>query len=134
MLFRSRGRYDQALLLDLHSMPPLAPGQGAMPRPDIVIGDRFGGSVPSRYSELARAVATDHGFVAALNHPYPGYYIIERHGRPAAGRYAMQIEISRDLYLDEKMDLPGPGLARGMAQGLGGPPPACARGAVCWSS
>lgn len=107
-----RGRYDQVLLLDLHSMPPLPSGQGAAPRPDIVIGDRFGGSVPARYSELARTVATDHGFVVALNHPYPGYYIIERHGRPATGRYAMQIEISRDLYLDDRLDLPGPGLPR----------------------
>lgn len=104
-------RHGQAMLLDVHSMPPLSvhPGQ---PRPDIVIGDRFGASASSRFSDLARTVAGDHGFVAALNHPYPGSYLIERHGQPGRGKHALQIEISRDLYLDSELDRPGPGLER----------------------
>lgn len=100
-------RHGQALLLDVHSMPPLPAGAA---RSDIVIGDRFGVSASSRLADIARAAAERHGLTVAVNHPYPGSYLIERHGRPGSGRHALQIEISRDLYLDEALDAPGPGL------------------------
>lgn len=103
-------QHGQALLVDVHSMPPLALHAADRPRPDVVIGDRFGASAPARLAEAACAVVRAHGMVAALNHPYPGSYLLERHGRPARGRHALQIEISRDLYLDEGLESPGPGL------------------------
>ncbi len=106
---RAVARYGQALLLDVHSMPPLA-GGGAVARADIVIGDRFGVSATPRLADVARVIAQRHGLAVAVNHPYPGYYLIERHGRPRAGRHALQIEISRDLYLDDALDKAGPGL------------------------
>ena len=107
-----QAQHGAALLLDIHSMPPLAlPGCGGR-RPEVVIGDRFGSSASTRFSELARMVAADHGYAVALNHPYPGYYLIERHGRPANDRHAIQIEIARDIYLDEGLDQPAAGLRR----------------------
>lgn len=106
---RAVARYGQALVLDVHSMPPLA-GGGTAARADIVIGDRFGVSATPRFADIARVIAQRHGLAVAVNHPYPGYYLIERHGRPRAGRHALQIEISRDLYLDEALDEAGPGL------------------------
>lgn len=109
---RIRDVHGQALLLDVHSMPPLERERfTASQRPDVVIGDRFGVSASPRFAEIARSVVTRHGFVAAVNHPYPGSYIVERHGQPVAGRHAIQIEISRDLYLDARLDSPGPGMA-----------------------
>lgn len=103
--------HGQALLLDVHSMPPLEQGRFADgPRPDVVIGDRYGASAAPRFAELARQVAMRHGLVAAVNHPYPGSYTLERHGRPAQGRHAIQIEISRDLYLDARLDALGEGV------------------------
>jgi N-formylglutamate amidohydrolase len=104
-----RAIWDEALLLDIHSMPPLIALSGEA-RPDVVIGDRFGVSACSRLSDIAIDVVERHGLSVALNHPYPGYYILERHGQPSRGRHALQIEISRDLYLDEQLRLPGPGL------------------------
>lgn len=101
-------RHGQALLLDVHSMPPLPAGAS---RPDIVIGDRFGVSASPRLADSARAAAERHGLAVAVNHPYPGSYLIERHGRPKLGRHALQIEISRDLYLDEALDAAGPGVS-----------------------
>ena len=37
------------------------------------------------------------------NRPYAGGYIIQRHGDPKAGVHALQVELSRDLYLDEAL-------------------------------
>lgn len=107
-----RERFGQAMLVDVHSMPPLNNAADGTRGPDIVIGDRFGASTSSRYSDLARNIAADHGFSVAVNHPYPGYYLIERHGKPATGLHALQIEISRDLYLDSELNGSGAGLPR----------------------
>lgn len=105
-------RHGQALLLDIHSMPPLPPSPPDGERPDIVIGDRFGAAAAGRLSEIAESLLRAEGLKVALNHPYAGSYVIERHGRPRQGRHAMQIEISRDLYLDERLEEPGAGLPR----------------------
>ena len=102
-----QARHGQALLIDLHSMPPLTIGERHGRPPDVVIGDRFGASASPRFAELVRAIVSRHGLTAAVNHPYPGYYLVERHGRPGAGRHAIQVEISRDLYLDDALDRPG---------------------------
>src|SRR3546814_16852185 len=60
---------------------------------------------------LAAGVATAHGIAVAQNHPYAGDHMVERHGRPMHGLYAIQVECDRSLYLDHAMDQPGPGLA-----------------------
>jgi len=51
------------------------------------------------------------GHRAALNTPYPGGYILSRHGRPDEHIHAIQIEIDRRLYLDPSLTAPGKGLA-----------------------
>lgn len=107
-----RHSHGEVLLVDVHSMPPLPPFASGLSRADVVIGDRFGTSASRTLVELACSVIAAHGYVAALNHPYPGSYLIERHGKPESGRHALQIEISRDLYLDDQMESPGPGLGR----------------------
>lgn len=103
--------HPEVLLIDVHSMPPLSARAGEK-RPDIVIGDRFGASAASRLAETACAVIRAHGYTPALNTPYPGYHLIERHAKPVAGRHALQVEISRDLYLDSALSEPGEGLGK----------------------
>jgi len=105
--------HGEVLLCDIHSMPPLtAKAETGRKRADIVIGDRFGASAMSRLAELACATVEAHGLVAAVNHPYSGSYLIERHGEPGKGRHALQIEVSRDLYLDAELAEPGEGLGK----------------------
>ncbi|WP_375196486.1 N-formylglutamate amidohydrolase [Sphingobium sp.] len=112
LMREARDNYGHAILVDLHSMPPLPPpaaGQGA---PALVLGDRFGRTASARLMTLAADVADGHGLLAAQNHPYAGDHMIERHGRPAHGLYAIQLECDRSLYLDEALDGPGMGLAQ----------------------
>jgi len=51
---------------------------------------------------------TDHGFVVARNAPFAGAYIAQRYGQPSRGIHAVQVEIDRALYLDEKSVEPLP--------------------------
>ncbi len=103
--------HGHAVLLDLHSMPPLPIPANGEDVPRIVLGDRFGRSASARLIALAADIATGRGIVTAQNHPYAGDHLIERHGRPESGFHALQIEIDRALYLDAALDQPGPGLA-----------------------
>lgn len=105
-LARARERFGIAVLLDLHSMPPL--GRHAA---QIVIGDRFGRSAGARFASRIDAVARAGGLEVAINSPYPGGHTLDRHGAPEDGIHALQLEIDRECYLDAKLDAPGPGLA-----------------------
>ncbi len=104
-----RDRWGAALLVDLHSMPPLGL-RGSLPAPEFVLGDRFGqtcggsliGSCFGYFSEARRG--------AAHNRPYAGGYVLERHARPHDGLHAIQLEIDRSSYLDYRLAEPGEGL------------------------
>lgn len=105
-----RDRWGAALLLDLHSMPPLALRGGQAP-PEFVLGDRFGatchgslvGSTFTYFAEMRRG--------AAHNRPYAGGYVLERHAAPDEGLHALQLEIDRSSYLDSRLTEPGKGFA-----------------------
>ncbi len=109
ILQRMRQLFGVAILLDLHSMPPLRhPTTGASV--DFVIGDRFGKSASSKYAELLQARLTAEGFAAALNHPYAGEHILRRHARPKNNIHAIQLEVDRSLYLSAGLNDPSEGL------------------------
>lgn len=112
LMATARDVHGHAILIDLHSMPPLPPPSPGYPAPGLVLGDRFGRSASSRLTTLAADVAAGHDMLVALNSPYAGDYLIERHGRPERDLHALQIEIDRALYLDATLDRPGPGIAR----------------------
>jgi len=106
-LAAAHARWGVAVLLDLHSMPPL-PGTG---RAGIVIGDRFGRTAPARLVARIEAEAVSAGVRVALNVPYAGGHLIERHAAPRAAIHAIQLEIDRSLYLGDGLMRPGPGFA-----------------------
>jgi len=47
-------------------------------------------------------VLTDLGYRVRRNDPYAGGYITRHYGRPREGVHALQIEICRSLYMDER--------------------------------
>lgn len=110
VLTRMRDRWGAALLLDIHSMPPLPARLSGAPPPTCVLGDRFGSSCHGGLASAACDYLDRHGLVVAHNRPYAGGYVLERHGDPAHGIHAVQIELCRSLYLDAQLAEPGEGL------------------------
>jgi N-formylglutamate amidohydrolase len=104
----ARARFGIALLLDCHSMPP----RGAGGEAPVVLGDRHGGSMAEALVAAAERAVCDCGFKVARNAPYAGGHITERHGRPAAGIHALQLELDRSLYLASDLRNSGPGFDR----------------------
>ena len=100
-LAAARARFGAAVLLDLHSMPSIA---GAA-SPQLVLGDRFGRAAAARFVHRLEAEVEAAGLRVALNSPYAGGHILDRHARPAAGIHGIQVEIDRALYLDRRGEL-----------------------------
>jgi len=91
----ARTRHGRGVLIDWHSMPARAAGV------DVVLGDRHGTSCDTRLTRRLAALFERQGWRVALNRPYAGGWSTQRWGRPNDGFEAVQIELSRRLYLDE---------------------------------
>lgn len=110
-LERLRDRWGAALLIDLHSMPPLRQAGGEGEGADFVLGDRFGSSCAPSLSAHALRHMAGAGRRMAHNRPYSGGYALDHHAVPRRGLHALQIEVCRASYLDAQLDQPGPRLA-----------------------
>lgn len=102
LLMEAHARNGHAILIDCHSMPASVRVGETRSKPDFVIGDRFGTAAAAELSQLAIWLLTSMGYVVAHNKPYAGGFITEHYGRPAKGLHAIQIEINRGLYMDER--------------------------------
>jgi len=103
-------RWGAALLIDLHSMPPLPPRAG-MPGAEFVVGDRFGATCQGRLVAATFASLAESRRLAVHNRPYAGDYVLQRHAAPGKGINAFQLEIDRSRYLDGRLEEPGEGFA-----------------------
>ncbi len=101
---RVRSEFGFCILVDGHSMPSLGrtSRRSNNRRADIVPGDLDGCSCNSAVSRIV----TDHfrgvGYSVRPNDPYKGGWITRNYGAPAEGVHAIQIEVNRDLYMDER--------------------------------
>jgi N-formylglutamate deformylase len=94
--------FGAAILVDCHSMPSTAGHRDDRPRPEFVLGDRYGTSCTAAVSESVEKTLRDKGYTVSRNKPYAGGFITEHYGNPAAGLHAIQLEINRGLYMDER--------------------------------
>lgn len=97
--------FGEAILIDCHSMPHEAIDAMAChghPRPQVVLGDRFGAAAHERVVAPIETAFRAAGLNVVRNTPFAGAYITQHYGRPAHGRHVVQIEIDRALYMDEK--------------------------------
>ncbi len=101
--------FGAAVLVDCHSMPSTAGTKDERPRPDIVLGDRYGTSCVGMITDTVESVLSGLGYSVSRNKPYAGGFITEHYGNPSAGLHALQLEINRALYMDERNYQRGPG-------------------------
>ncbi|MDD5586364.1 MAG: N-formylglutamate amidohydrolase [Alphaproteobacteria bacterium] len=102
LLAKQAARFGEVYLIDCHSMPgPARPG-GLRRHHDFVIGDRDGTSCDPALTSLVHDLLQDMGYSVALNNPYKGVEILRRYGQPQRGCHALQLEISRCLYMNEQ--------------------------------
>ncbi len=105
LMRKAQDRFGHSILIDCHSMPHEAvatmPTRG-MPLPEVVLGDRFGASASGEVIERVEAAFAGAGLRVARNAPFAGAYITRTYGRPSRGQHAIQVEIDRSLYMEER--------------------------------
>ncbi len=94
--------FGAAVLIDCHSMPSTAGHRDERQRPEFVLGDRYGTSCVPAVAETVERTLRGLGYTVSRNKPYAGGFITEHYGNPAAGLHALQLEINRALYMDER--------------------------------
>ncbi len=114
-----RDRWGAALLVDVHSMPPLKRSRHDDVPAHFVLGDRFGASANDRIVASAIRYFADVGAGVAHNRPYAGGYVLDRHSARVQGIHAIQLEICRSRYLDADLTETTPELA-GLARLVAG--------------
>lgn len=97
-------RFGFAILLCAHSMPSRGRRGHADPgarRVDVVPGSRGRTSAAGAVIDAVDVVAARHGLSVRHDDPYKGGFATQRYGQPAGGVHALQVELSRHLYMDE---------------------------------
>jgi N-formylglutamate deformylase len=115
LLNMRRDEFGYAVLVCAHSMPSrgraghVDVGQA---RADIVPGTRGRTTATPALIDATEAVARQLGWTVAHDDPYRGGFTVGQYGRPEQGWHAVQIELSRALYLDESSLVPSVGFKK----------------------
>ena len=105
LLNDARQQFGTAILVDCHSMPHEAMdgiARSGRTAPEIVLGDRFGAAAGAEVVDRIEAAFAAAGFKVARNAPFAGAYVTQAYGRPSRNQHAVQVEIDRALYMDER--------------------------------
>lgn len=111
LIDETESEFGCSLLIDCHSMPSGASAGPGREAADIVLGDCHGAACAPEIVEAARRHLARRGFAVALNAPYAGGFSTGYYGRPRKRRHALQIEINRAIYMDERNYRHRPGFA-----------------------
>jgi N-formylglutamate deformylase len=114
LMAEAREMFGIAILIDCHSMPHEAIenfAQSGLPRPEVVLGDRFGASASADIVEGIETAFRRAGLRVTRNAPFAGAYMAQHYGRPSRNQHAVQIEIDRSLYMNEQMIRPNANFA-----------------------
>ncbi len=94
--------FGTVVVVDCHSMPSVGISRDEPRRPDVVIGDRYGTSCTPLLPDRVEETMSSLGYSIGRNKPYAGGFITEHYGNPASGLHAVQLELNRAIYMDER--------------------------------
>lgn len=100
LIAECQSQFGYCLVLDCHSMP--SPANRSESQPNIILGDGYGTTCSPALSAYVESSLSDLGFSTCRNKPYAGGFITRSYGRPEKGVQAIQIEIARSLYMNER--------------------------------
>jgi N-formylglutamate amidohydrolase len=99
-------KFGKVYHINCHSMRCVAgrqsdDGEGSV-RPDFVLGDRDGTTCEPAFTALVRQTLAGMGYRVTVNDPYKGVELVRAYSDPKAARHSLQIEINKQLYMDER--------------------------------
>jgi N-formylglutamate amidohydrolase len=104
LIEEKRAMFGHAILLSGHSMPSRGRGRGpdrGKERADVVPGSQGMTTAAAQVVLAPEIEARRMGWSVAHDDPYRGGFITGFYGQPRQGVHAVQVELSRKLYMDE---------------------------------
>jgi len=103
-LARIKAKHGSAALWDAHSIRSVLPRFFDGKLPDLNLGTAQGASCDPALAQTLLNIATRApGFTAVLNGRFTGGFITRRHGQPALGVHAVQLEMTQCSYMQEAL-------------------------------
>ncbi len=89
------------LLWDAHSIRRRVSTIQPNPFPDMILGNNDQQTADKNLIEIALKALQNSSFEVFHNHPFKGGYITRHFGQPNKNIHALQLEMSKDLYMDK---------------------------------
>ncbi|QES89110.1 N-formylglutamate amidohydrolase [Rhizosphaericola mali] len=103
MLGNAKSKFGKVLLLDAHSIKKVVHGIQKKPFPDLILGDNNGQSSDNKYSQIAQqTLQQNNDYSFGYNQPFKGGSITRNFGKPKENIHALQIEMAKTNYMDDK--------------------------------
>ncbi|MCG7573259.1 N-formylglutamate amidohydrolase [Thalassovita mediterranea] len=97
-----RQEHGEVYIVDCHSMTRYdRKMRGGTERPQVDIGTRNGHSCAPDLTEKMAQLFTDRGYEVGINKRFIGGEITLRYGWPDIDQHILQVELRRDLYMNE---------------------------------
>ena len=95
-------RFGRAFILDCHSMPSKNFFENEdLSLPDFILGDCYGSSCNKNNINFLKDFLVNNNYSVDINYPYAGGYITKNYHNHKLNIETLQIEIRRDLYMNE---------------------------------
>lgn len=102
MIEAMRREHDHIFIVDCHSMTEFDPkSRGGKRRPEIDIGTRNGASCAPDIANKMAELFLARGYEVGMNKRFIGGEITLRYGWPEINQHILQVELRRDLYMNE---------------------------------
>ncbi len=113
---QARAAHGWCVHINCHSMPGASSSHATdfpgLIHPDFVVGNRDHSTCAPELAHWMCDWLAQRGYSVWLNHPYKGVELVRRHGAPQHGVHSVQLEINRQLYMNERTLQTHDGFAR----------------------
>lgn len=102
LIEEKKQKFGKVLLWDCHSIRQHVPTIYKDKFPDLILGNADGASASHDIIEFALRKLSNSNYKVSHNHPFKGGYITRNFGKPGNQVHALQLEMSKTMYMDEK--------------------------------
>lgn len=100
LIEEKKRKFDKVLLWDCHSIRQLVPTIHKEKFPNLILGDADETSASKKIIDCAYTALQDGKYSVQHNHPFKGGYITRSFGKPDQQVHALQLEMSKVMYMD----------------------------------
>ncbi|TKK66604.1 N-formylglutamate deformylase [Ilyomonas limi] len=97
----AKNHFGKALLWDCHSIRRSVPAIHPQPFPDLILGSADGTSASPAIIDKAVKLLGNAHYSFSHNYPFKGGYITRHFGKPHENQHALQLEMAKQLYMDD---------------------------------